>query len=530
MIRIRQLKIDINNDNIETIKKKVSSILKVSNNDILNIDIIKKSLDARRKDNILYVYEVDITTTFEKEKIILRHNKSKDIFASFKEQYNFEITGTKKMKYRPIVVGSGPAGLFCAYELAKHGYNPLIIERGERIEERIKTIEKFWKTGILNKNSNIQFGEGGAGTFSDGKLNTLVKDKAFRGKEVFEIFKSHGAPSEIMYINKPHIGTDLLRDVIINIREDIKKMGGEFRYQTCLTDIEVIDNKLTSIIVNTKEKIPCEAVILAIGHSARDTIEMLYNKNVSMYPKSFAVGLRIEHPQAMINESQYGKNTNIKDAASYKLTYTTKKNRGVYSFCMCPGGYVINASSEKGRLVVNGMSNHKRDTVSANSAIVVTVNPSDYGNKTLDGITFQRNLETNAYNLCKGKIPVQLYKDFLENKKSLKFESVKPVVKGDFELANLNEVIPSFITEAILEAMPIFDKKIKGFARNDALLFGIESRTSSPVRIIRDETGNSNISGLFPCGEGSGYAGGITTAAIDGIKTFEKVASIYRQS
>lgn len=529
MIKIRQLKVDIYIDNKETIKDKVSKLLKISTTDIINIDIVKKSLDARKKASIHYVYELEVEIDPKQEKIVLKNNKPKDIFKSEKEKYMFKITGTKKLKYRPIVVGSGPAGLFCAYELAKYGYNPLIIERGEKIEERVKTVEHFWESGSLNKNSNIQFGEGGAGTFSDGKLNTLVKDKAFRGKEVFEIFKSHGAPSEIMYINKPHIGTDLLRNVIINIREDIKKMGGEFSYKSCLTDIEIIDERVTSITINNTKKIPCEVVILAIGHSARDTIEMLYNKNVLMYPKPFAVGLRIEHPQAMINKSQYGENINILEAASYKLTYTTKNNRGVYSFCMCPGGYVINASSEEGRLVVNGMSNHQRDSINANSAIVVTVNPSDYGNNPLDGITFQRNLETSAYNLCQGKIPVQLYKDFVENKKSNSFGNVQPIVKGSFEFGNLNELMPSFIAEAIKEAMPHFANKIKDFARDDALLFAIESRTSSPVRIVRDETGNSNILGLFPCGEGSGYAGGITTAAIDGIKTFEKVAEVYRQ-
>lgn len=532
MIRIRQLKIDIYNDNTAAIKNKVSKLLRVTSSDILDFDIVKKSLDARKKDHLTYVYELDVTLNKDKETRILKNNQSKDIFKSEIEKYQFTVTGNKKMKYRPIVVGSGPAGLFCAYELAKYGYNPLIIERGEKIEERIKTVERFWKTGTLDKNSNIQFGEGGAGTFSDGKLNTLVKDKAFRGKEVFEIFKNHGAPSEIMYINKPHIGTDLLRKVIVNIRESIKKMGGEFRYESCLTDIEITDGKLTSITINNTEKLPCEVVVLAVGHSARDTIEMLYNKNILMYPKSFAVGLRIEHPQEMINKSQYGENIhdNILGPASYKLTYTTKDNRGVYSFCMCPGGYVINASSEEGRLVVNGMSNHKRDTINANSAIVVTVNPSDYGNNPLDGLNFQRNLEATAYNLCHGKIPVQLYKDFVENKKSTIHGEVQPVVKGSCAFGNLNDVMPSFIVEAIKEAMPNFSKQIKGFARDDALLFGVESRTSSPVRIARDETGNANVLGIFPCGEGSGYAGGITTSAIDGIKTFEKVAEIYRQS
>ncbi len=526
MIRVRQIKISVLDDNALNLKIKISKILRIKIEKIKDIKIVKKSIDARIKSNIFYVYEVDVDVLNESE--ILKKNKSKDIFLAPKEEYSFKITGTKKILKRIIIVGSGPAGLFAAYELSKHGYRPLIIERGEKIEKRIETVEEFWKNGKLDVNSNIQFGEGGAGTFSDGKLNTLVKDKAFRGKEVFEVFVKCGADDEIMYLSKPHIGTDLLRKVIINLRKDIIKMGGEFRYNTTLTDILVSNNKITGIFVNGSKKIECDCLILATGHSARDTIEMLYQRGVEMKPKSFAVGLRIEHPQDMINESQYGDFSKIMKEASYKLTYTTKSGRGVYSFCMCPGGYVINASSEENMLVVNGMSNHKRDTGVANSAIVVTVNPSDFGNSLFDGIKFQRELESKAYKVGHGNIPVQRYEDFVINKPSCHFGTIKPLVKGKVTLANLNECLPYFVSDAIKEAMCDFEKKINGFSSSDALLFGIESRTSSPIRIERSEGYEANILGLFPCGEGSGYAGGITTAAMDGIKVAEAIAKIYK--
>lgn len=520
MIRVRGIKINYKLDNESEILKKVSKKLNINEQDIILYKINKKSLDARDNNNLHYVYELDLYCNNEKE--ILKRNK--DVFETPDETYKVEITGTKTMKHRPVIVGSGPAGLFAAYILIENGFKPIIIERGQKIEDRTKTVNEFWETGKLNPNSNVQFGEGGAGTFSDGKLNTLVKDKKFRMKKVFDTFVLNGAPEEILYINKPHIGTDALCKVITNMRNRIIEKGGEFRYNTILTDLIIKDDKLEEIVINNNETIPCDNLILAIGHSARDTFEMLYNRNLNMEVKPFAIGLRVQHKQEMINLSQYSTND---ITATYKLTYNSN-GRGVYTFCMCPGGYVINASSEEGHLAINGMSYHKRDAENANSAVIVTVGPEDFGNHPLDGIKFQKDLEKKAYELCKGKIPVQLYGDFTKQKVSKEFGSVKPCFKGEYEFADLNKILPYFITLNFKEGMNAFGKKIKGFAKEDTILAGIESRTSSPVKIIRDETCMSNIKGIYPCGEGAGYAGGITTSAMDGIKVAEAIMSIYK--
>ena len=525
MLRIRQVKEPLNHQ-LKDLVNLTAQKLKIKPTDIINLKINKKSLDARNKENIYYVYEVDIAINNEKQ-ILKKVNK--DVLLTPNENYQFNITGTKKLSNRPIIVGSGPAGLFCAYLLAQNGYEPLIIERGEKIEDRIKTVNQFWKTGKLNLESNVQFGEGGAGTFSDGKLNTLTKDKTYRYKKVIDIFIENGAPKEIGYLNKPHIGTDLLKDVIINMRKFIIKNGGEIYYNTCLTDLIIENNTLKAIEVNNSKTIICDNLILAIGHSARDTFKMLYDHHLEIVSKPFAVGIRIEHPQTMINYNQYGFFNNYLPNADYKLTYTTSKKRGVYSFCMCPGGYVVNASSEKGLLAINGMSNHNRNSINANSAIIVTVSQTDYGSNPLDGIEFQKNIEQKAYNLGKGKIPIQLFKDFVNNQKSTQLGKIKPVFKGEYTLTNLNEIYPSYINEALKEAILAFDNKIKGFARDDAILAGGETRTSSPVRIKRDNNFMTNIKGIYPIGEGSGYTGGITTSAIDGIKMAEIIASIYQK-
>lgn len=525
MIRIRQVKVPIIDDNDMCIKKKISNKLNIDNSLINNYKIIKKSIDARDKSNIFYVYELDVLVSDEDK--IIRRNKSSDIFISPIEEYKFEVTGTSKLDNRIVLVGAGPCGLFCGYLLAEAGYKPLIIEQGERVEDRVKTIEEFFNTNKLNPLSNIQFGEGGAGTFSDGKLNTLVKDKLFRGKKVFEIFIENGAPEEIMYLSKPHIGTDILRKVIVNMRNKIISMGGEFRYNTKLTDINIEYNSVKSIVVNDVEVIDCSVLVLAIGHSSRDTFYMLKDKGLSMKAKNFAVGVRIEHPQDMISKSQYGESYKLLPPASYKLVQQTSNGRGVYSFCMCPGGFVVNASSEENRLVVNGMSNYDRSEVNANSAIVVTVTKEDFGSDPMSGIEFQRKLEENAYRIGNGNIPVQLFGDYRDNVISTRLGDVTPNVKGKYSFANLNEIFPGFINESLKEAIPCFDKKIKGFGRDDAILLGVESRTSSPVIIERDDDFLSNILGIYPCGEGAGYAGGITTAAIDGVKVAEKIADKY---
>lgn len=524
MIRLRQLKVSVP-ENVD-LKKVVAKKLKIDFNEIINYKIHKKSLDARHKPEIFYVYELDIS--LKNEEKVLAKNKNKDILKTPDETYKFNITGTKKMNNRPVIIGAGPAGLFAAYILAENGYKPIVFERGEKIEDRIKTVEEFWASGKLNKNSNVQFGEGGAGTFSDGKLNTLIKDERFIMRKVYETFVECGAPEEILYLNKPHIGTDILRNVVINMRNKIISMGGEIYYNSIFNDFEIKDNKLEKIKIND-EWLPCENLILAIGHSARDTFHLLYNKNVNMQPKPFAVGLRIEHEQEMINENQYGKNYHKSlPPAEYKLTYTTNSGRGVYTFCMCPGGFVVNASSEGKKLVVNGMSNHARNTKNSNSAVIVTITPDDFDTHPLDGVKFQRDLESKAYKLGNGKIPLQLFKDYMYNQKTTALGDLKPITKGEFAFANLNELFPKYINEALKEGIINFNYKIKGFANPDSLLFGVESRTSSPIRILRNENYISNIEGIYPCGEGAGYAGGITSSAMDGIKVAEKIASIYK--
>ena len=514
MIRVRNIKVPVLDDDI---KKHTAQKLKINKENIKTLKINKKSLDARRKNNIHYVYEVDITCKNENK--LLKNN---DVIITPIEKYEFNNLGNQKLENRPIIIGSGPAGLFCAYILAENGYNPIIIERGEQIENRVKTVNKFWETNILNENSNVQFGEGGAGTFSDGKLNTLVKDQNHRMKKVFETFVKMGAPKEIMYEAKPHIGTDILRDVIVNLRKEIVKLGGTFKYNTFMSNI-TISGKIKSIKIN-KETVNTNILVLAIGHSSRDTYKMLYEKGINMNPKPFAVGIRLQHPQELINKAQYG-NISL-PPASYKLTYSTK-TRGVYTFCMCPGGYVVNASSEKEKLAINGMSNHNRDSKVANSAIIVTISPKDFGSHPLDGIKFQRKLEENAYKQGKGKIPVQNYKDFKNKIPSTKLTGLY-AFKGEYTPCDINDIYPKYITDSLKEAIEHFATKIKGFNDDNIVVAACESRTSSPVRIERDENFESNIKGIYPCGEGAGYAGGITTSAMDGIKVAEAIMTKYK--
>lgn len=518
MIRVRQIKVGIYNDSIDSVKRCVANKIGVKISDILDVKVIKKSIDARRKNNVFYVYEVLVNLKSENVRF------SNDVLKYDDKDYEFCVTGNKKMQYQPIIVGSGPAGLFCGYFLALNGYKPVIVEQGEDVDNRINSVNDFWLHNNLNVNSNVQFGEGGAGTFSDGKLNTLVRDKSGRMKAVFELFVKCGAPADILYTNKPHIGTDLLRDVIKNIRNEIIKLGGIFKYNTKFNDVVIEDGVLKKVKLNDYF-VDCEVLILAIGNSARDTFEMLFAKKIDICSKPFAVGLRFQHPQMLIDVNQYG-NNEILYPASYKLSYS--KDRGVYSFCMCPGGFVVNASSEKNHLVINGMSNHNRDEENANSAIVVTVSDEDFGCHPLDGLKFQRDLEKKAYDLGKGKIPIQLYADFKNNVKTTKLGRVKPIFKGEYTFSNLNDILPSYIVNSIIEAIDYFDGKINGFAASDVILAGVETRTSSPIRILRDEFFQTNIKGIFPCGEGAGYAGGITTSAMDGIKVAEAVASIYR--
>ena len=526
MIRVRQIKISIEKDNEEELLRTISKKIKVSLNEINSFKIVKKSLDARFKPDLYYIYEVDIEIDNYKNILDKKYN---DVIESPNEDYVMPSMGNILLSKRPVIVGSGPAGLFCGYLLSIMGYKPLIIERGDEVDKRIEKVDKFFSSGIMDTESNVQFGEGGAGTFSDGKLNTLTKDKYNRGRFVFNTFVECGANNDILISNMPHIGTDILRDVVKNIRNKIIDMGGEFLFNTCLTNINVSNGKIRSIEVNNRDTIDTDILVLAIGHSARDTFSMLYNSGVTMESKSFSVGVRVQHLQEMINVSQYGENYNKKlNPASYKLTYKASNGRGVYSFCMCPGGYVVNASSEEGRLAINGMSYYKRDSMNANSAIVVTVDSRDFGSHPLDGIRFQRELEEKAYKLGNGKIPIQKLRDYYDNRETSFLENVVPIFKGGYSFANLNELYPEYINESLKEAFVNFGKKIKGFDNGDSIIAGIESRTSSPVRIIRNEDYISNIEGIYPCGEGAGYAGGITTSSIDGIKVAEAIINKYK--
>jgi uncharacterized FAD-dependent dehydrogenase len=522
MIRISKIRVPIELDSEDYLVKKVSKKLDIKKELIKKVIIHKKSLDARDKKNILYVYELDVNVPNERKYLC------SDVIIKPDETYRFNITGNEKLNNRVVVVGSGPAGLFSAYVLAENGYKPLIIERGEDVDKRLKSVENFWQTGVLNPNSNVQFGCGGAGTFSDGKLNTLVKEENNRHRKVFEVFIKNGASPDILYNFNPHIGTDKLREIIKNICNEIENMGGEFLFNTNLTNIILKDNKVTGIEVNNKNIIKTETLILAIGHSSRDTFKLLQGLNVNMESKPFAIGLRVQHNQEMINKNEYGDKCNLLPPASYKLTYKAGNGRGVYSFCMCPGGYVVNASSEQGKLAINGMSNFARESENANSAIVVTLTKEDFNNDPFSGLEFQEELEQKAYELGNGTIPITLYKDFKQNKVSNSFGKINPIFKGNYTFANLNLLLPKYITKSIIEGMEYFNHRIPGFNDDDVILSGIESRTSSPIRIIRDDSGLSNIKGLYPCGEGAGYAGGITSAAIDGIKQAENIAKKYK--
>ena len=529
MIRIGQIKLDPDHTKADLVQK-IAKTLRITEKEILHYEIKKQSIDARKKPQIKYIYTVDVKVNNEQK--ILKKQKGNQAVLANEILYKFPQAGEETLHHRPVIIGSGPAGLFCAYMLAKHGYRPIVFERGACVEERQKDIEEFWRTGVLNTSSNVQFGEGGAGTFSDGKLNTLVKDPVGRNKKVLEIFVENGAPEDILYVNKPHIGTDILIHVVRNMRERIKDWGGEVYFHSKFTDFTLKDGKLSSVLIEANgnvTEVPTEVLVLAIGHSARDTFEMLYQKKMEMSAKAFAVGVRVEHLQEWINVSQYGEDCPYElGAAAYKIATTLENGRGVYSFCMCPGGYVVNASSEEGLLAVNGMSYHARDGVNANSAIIVTVRPEDFGSEhPLAGVEFQRKLERKAFEIGNAKVPVQRFEDFCKNVASEKFGKVIPQIKGAYQLANVREIFPEFLSQAIEDGLKDFEKQIQHFSDKDTILSGVESRTSSPVRIHRDDNFQSNNTGIYPCGEGAGYAGGITSAAMDGLRISEEIAKNY---
>lgn len=531
MIRLNQITMPVGHT-YEALVQKCCRLLKVSSKELNNITIVKQSIDARKMPEIVYSYIIDISCSNEAK--VLSRSRLKQAEIIEKQIYQFPKSGDTPLNKPIVIIGMGPAGLFCGYMLAKHGYKPVILERGEDVDSRTEKVSRFWETGILDTKSNVQFGEGGAGTFSDGKLNTLVKDKSGRNLEVLSILVENGAPEQILYDAKPHIGTDVLRQIVKRMRNRILAWGGTVRFETQVTDFIIENQQLTGVKLADGEHIACAGAVLAVGHSARDTFETLYKLGVPMDAKPFAVGFRVEHPQMLINKSQYGvENHPVLGAAPYKVAAKTSTGRGVYSFCMCPGGYVVNASSEEGRTAVNGMSYSQRDGSNANSAIIVAVTPKDFGSDhPLAGVEFQRKIEEKAFKLGGGKVPIEQYGAFREKvtgeKPGTSIDAYEPSIKGAFKEADLTGILTEDMNHAFIEGMEHFHKIIPGFAASNVWMEGVESRTSSPVRIHREEDGQSAIKGLYPCGEGAGYAGGITSAAMDGLKAAEQLAKIYR--
>ena len=541
MIRINQVKLPVEHTS-DALHKKVQELLKYKGP--MDVEIVKRSLDARKKPQLFYVYVVDVSVPEKEESKLLRRCHNNRIQKIEPVKYEFPVKQYEG-KVRPVIVGMGPAGLFCGYVLAKAGFRPILLERGKCVEDRSRDVEAFWETGHLNTESNVQFGEGGAGTFSDGKLNTLIKDKYGRNKEVLRIFVKHGAPEEILYDYKPHIGTDILKKIVRSMREEIIALGGEVRFETRVTDLLIAGDRIKGLVLNGEEELPAEHVVLALGHSARDTFSMLHKQKVAMEAKPFAIGMRVEHPQELINLSQYGKKeAGALGNAIYKLTAETSEKRGVYTFCMCPGGYVVNASSEERRLAVNGMSYSGRNSVNANSAVIITITPEDYGDSKdpLSGVAFQRKLEEEAYQIGNGKVPVERYGSFKrailgtkaqeapDGAEIIGMEKFTPCIKGQWTEAPVHEILPDALNRAFVEGMEAFGRKIRGFNGDEVFVEGIESRTSSPVRILRNELAQSiSAEGLYPCGEGAGYAGGITSAAMDGIFVAEQLARALQE-
>ena len=544
MIRISQLKLPCGHSEAD-LEEKIRKTIKLKDRDTVRYRIRKHSIDARKKPQLFDIYTVDadLKMGIKAERKLAAKLRNRNIAVVEESGYQFPPAGGEKMNTRPVVIGAGPAGLFCALMLAEHGYRPILLERGRCVEERAKDIDRYWESGKLDPSSNVQFGEGGAGTFSDGKLNTQINDKTGRSEKVLQVFTEAGAPEDIRYESKPHIGTDLLRVVIPAIRNRILAAGGDIRFEAQVTDLVIEGGSVRALVLADGSELRTDTVVLAPGHSARDTIASLFQRGVPMEPKAFAVGLRVSHPQSLIDRAQYGvwEREEMRElglsAAPYKLTAKAASGRGVYSFCMCPGGYIVDASSEPSRIAVNGMSEHARGSGRANSAIVCTVGPEEYGTEhPLSGMYFQQELEEKAYRIGQGAIPVQRYIRMKENfEKRRKGEPVPAdspdpyltshdlCIRGRWTPADLSELLPRALTADFIEGMEEFDHKIPGFAGEEAFAAGIESRTSSPVRIPRGEDLQSRIRGLYPCGEGAGYAGGIMSAAMDGIRVAEAI-------
>lgn len=530
-IRIERIILNLNEDE-SCLEEKAAGILWISKKEIINFSLVKKAIDARKKTNIVFVYSVDIEIVDAKNIFSwAKKLSSRKYTIKIVEPYVYTIwTSQKTPKNRPIIIGTWPAWLFAGLVLAKAGLKPLLIERWQDIDNRNKDVDMFVTKWELKENSNIQFGEGGAWTFSDGKLYTLVNDP--RSKFIFEELIKAWAPEDIIYNAKPHIGTDKLKTVVKNLRKKIIALGWEVKFNSCLNDIEIDNNTINAIEINNSEKIQTDELILAIGHSARDTYKMLYEKKLEFQQKPFAMWLRIEHDATTINKSQFGEfyDDPKLPTANYRLVNHSKTNRSVFSFCMCPGWYIVPASSEEWRLTINGMSKYKQDGQISNSALLVSILPSDFGSDhPLAGIEFQRKREEKAF-ISGGEnynAPVQLVWDFLENKTTTKINQDSSTYKPGITPTSLDSCLPKYVIDAIKEALPKFDRKINWFANPNTLLIWIEARSSSVVRIVRDKTLQSNIHGIYPTGEWAGYAWGITSAAIDGLKVAEKIIEKY---
>lgn len=529
-LRINNIKQPISEGD-ELLKQRISNLVGLDANQILNVRITRRALDARKKQDIHFllcaVAEVEDDAA---KRLLARANPHAEAYA---EAEDYEIaTGTEPLRGRVIVAGLGPAGLFAAYQLAKHGYKPLVLERGDAIKQRTQCVERYWSTGELDEDSNVMFGEGGAGTFSDGKLTSRSKDA--RGTLVLSTLAQFGAPEEILSAAKPHIGTDRLRGVVSAMRREIERLGGEVRFRATLSGIEQNNGRLSRVIVTTQdgtETIECASLLLAIGQGARDTYQMLFDAGIALAPKPFAVGVRVEHPQAMIDRAQLGELAGHPrlGAAEYRLTAQSGE-RGVYTFCMCPGGSVIASASARDEIVVNGMSNYARNAENANAAVVVQVNPSDCGADALGGMRFQKQLEQTAFLAGGGggAAPASTLGAFLRKEAPGGFGGIAPSYRPGVHACDLWRVLPPFVAQGIAEGMRAFGRQLKGFDREDAVLTGVETRTSAPLRILRGENMESaSCAGLYPVGEGAGYAGGIVSAAIDGLRAAEAVIGQY---